>query len=109
MSGASKLSRKQEALIAALRTEPTDAAASKAGGNEAVAHRWLHLPVEGLGQRVAACWPQLHDADAILVQEGHKPALGQGEYQRARNRAHNRCLYAIRTPAVVRKPTLPVP
>jgi hypothetical protein len=40
-----KLSRKQEALIAALLTEPTHAAAAtKAGISEATLHRWLRLP-----------------------------------------------------------------
>jgi hypothetical protein len=44
MSGRSKLTRKQEALIAALLTEPTHAAAAaKAGVSEATLHRWLHL------------------------------------------------------------------
>jgi hypothetical protein len=45
MSGRTKLDRKQEALIAALLTEPTHAAAAaKAGVSEATLHRWLHLP-----------------------------------------------------------------
>jgi hypothetical protein len=40
-----KLTGKQEALIAALLTEPTHAAAaSKAGVSEATLHRWLRLP-----------------------------------------------------------------
>ena len=40
-----KLTRKQEALIAALLSEPTHAAAAtKAGVSEATLHRWLHLP-----------------------------------------------------------------
>jgi hypothetical protein len=40
-----KLSRKQEALIASLLTEPTHtAAARKAGVSEATLHRWLKLP-----------------------------------------------------------------
>jgi hypothetical protein len=40
-----KLNRKQEALIAALLTEPTHAgAATKAGVSEATLHRWLRLP-----------------------------------------------------------------
>lgn len=39
-----KLTRKQEALIAALLTEPTHAAAAeKAGVSETTLHRWLHL------------------------------------------------------------------
>jgi len=39
-----KLTHKQEALIAALLTEPTHAAAAaKAGVSEATLHRWLHL------------------------------------------------------------------
>ena len=45
MSGRTKLNRKQEALIAALLTEPTHAsAATRAGVSEATLHRWLHLP-----------------------------------------------------------------
>jgi hypothetical protein len=40
-----KLTGKQEALIAALLTEPTHAAAAtKAGVSEATLHRWLRLP-----------------------------------------------------------------
>jgi hypothetical protein len=40
-----KLTRKQEALIAALLTEPTHAAAAaKAEVSEATLHRWLRLP-----------------------------------------------------------------
>src|SRR6516225_7870764 len=46
MSGRSKLTRKQEALVAALLTEPTHAAAAAtAGVSEATLHRWLRLPV----------------------------------------------------------------
>jgi hypothetical protein len=45
MSGRMKSNRKQEALIAALLTEPTHAAAAvKAGISEATLHRWLRLP-----------------------------------------------------------------
>ena len=45
MSGRSKLSRKQEAVIAALLTESSHAsAAAKAGVSEATLHRWLRLP-----------------------------------------------------------------
>jgi len=45
MIGGSKLRRKQEALIAALLTEPTQAAAAaKASVGEATMQRWLHLP-----------------------------------------------------------------
>jgi hypothetical protein len=45
MSGRTKRNRKQDALIAALLTEPTHAAAAaKAGVSEATLHRWLHLP-----------------------------------------------------------------
>jgi hypothetical protein len=40
-----KLNRKQEALIAALLTEPTHAAAAaKAGVGETTLHRWLQVP-----------------------------------------------------------------
>lgn len=58
MSGhGEKLSRKQEALVAALLIEPTHAAAAlKAGISEATLHRWLRLP----GFRTAAL------ADALL-------------------------------------------
>jgi hypothetical protein len=45
MSGKPKLNRKQEAVIAALLTEPTHAAAAaKARVSEATLHRWLRLP-----------------------------------------------------------------
>jgi len=45
MSGRTKLHRKQEALIAALLTEPSHAsAAARAGVSEATLHRWLRLP-----------------------------------------------------------------
>src|SRR5262245_46156100 len=45
MSAPRKLDRKQEALIRALLTEPTQAAAAtKAGVSEATLHRWLRLP-----------------------------------------------------------------
>jgi hypothetical protein len=45
VSGRTKRNRKQEALIAALLTEPTHAAAAaKAGVSEATLHRWLRLP-----------------------------------------------------------------
>src|SRR5438093_635470 len=53
MSG-SKLDRKQEALIAALLTEPTHAAAAtQAGVSEATLHRWLHLPEFQAAYRLA--------------------------------------------------------
>jgi len=43
--GSTKLNRKQEAVIAALLTEPTHAAAAAtAGVSEATLHRWLLLP-----------------------------------------------------------------
>jgi hypothetical protein len=45
MSAPRKLGRKQEALIAALLTEPTHAAAAiKVGISEATVQRWLRLP-----------------------------------------------------------------
>src|SRR6516164_1168153 len=45
MSAPRKLGRKQEALIAALLTEATHAAAAaQAGVSEATLQRWLHLP-----------------------------------------------------------------
>src|SRR5262249_36563431 len=49
-----KLTRKQEALIAALLTEATHAAAAaKAGVSEATLHRWLQLPDFSAAYRVA--------------------------------------------------------
>jgi hypothetical protein len=54
MRGRGKLNRKQEALIAALLTEPTHAAAAtKAGVSEATLHRWLHLPAFQAAYRLA--------------------------------------------------------
>jgi hypothetical protein len=55
MSGhGEKLTSKQEALIAALLTEPTQAAAAaKAGVSEATVGRWLHLPAFRLTYRTA--------------------------------------------------------
>ena len=45
MSGLDKLTRRQEALILALLSEPTHAAAAaKARVSEATLRRWLHLP-----------------------------------------------------------------
>ena len=45
MSAGTKINRKAEALIAALLTEPTHAAAAaKAGVSEATAQRWLKKP-----------------------------------------------------------------
>jgi hypothetical protein len=45
MGGRTKLDRKQEALIAALLTEPTHAAAAaRTGVGEATLHRWLRRP-----------------------------------------------------------------
>jgi hypothetical protein len=45
MSGPDKLTRRQEALILALLSEPTHAAAAaKARVSEATLRRWLHLP-----------------------------------------------------------------
>jgi transposase-like protein len=49
-----KLTRKQEALIAALLSEPTQAAAArKAGVSEATMYRWLHQPSFQAGYRQA--------------------------------------------------------
>ena len=60
-----------------------------------------------LVERVAACWLQLHHADALLAQQG-KMSPAQGEYhQRSRDRAHKRYLSAIKTLALVRKLAVP--
>src|SRR5262245_56217950 len=54
MSAGSKLTRKQEAVIAALLTEPTHAAAAaKAGVGEATLQRWLLLPAFQAAYRLA--------------------------------------------------------
>jgi hypothetical protein len=86
MSGRTKLMRKQEALIAALLTEPTHAAAAiKAGISEATLHRWLHLPgfrtayrkvrrelVEGAIGRVQAAAGLAVDTLLAVAREGAK-------------------------------------
>ncbi len=54
MSAGSKLTRKQEVVIAALLTEPTHAAAAaKAGVGEATLQRWLLLPEFQAAYRLA--------------------------------------------------------
>jgi hypothetical protein len=81
-----KLSRKQEALIAALLTEPTHAAAAReAGVSEATLHRWLRLPafrasyrqtrrqlVEGAIGRIQAATGQAVDALLTVTRDGRK-------------------------------------
>src|SRR5262245_60558407 len=81
-----KLNRRQEALIAALLTEPTHAAAAKkAGVSEATLHRWLHLPefsvayrrarrelVEGAVGRVQAATGQAVDTLLAVAKDGAK-------------------------------------
>ena len=81
-----KLTRKQEALIAALLTEPTHAAAAaKAGVGEATLHRWLHLPafraayrqarrelVEGAVGRIQAATGQAVDTLLAVAKDGAK-------------------------------------
>src|SRR5262245_58454827 len=79
-----KLTGKQEALIAALLTEPTHAAAAaKAGVSEATLHRWLHLPafraayrqarrelVEGAVGRIQAATGQAVDTLLAVAKGG---------------------------------------
>jgi hypothetical protein len=81
-----KLTARQEALIAALLTEPTHAtAAGKAGGSEATLYRWLQLPefraayraarrqlVEGAIGRIQAATGQVVDTLLAVVKEGAK-------------------------------------
>jgi hypothetical protein len=81
-----KLTRKQEALIAALLTEPTHAAAAtNAGVSEATLHRWLHLPafraayrqarrelVEGAVGRIQAAAGQAVDTLLAVARGGAK-------------------------------------
>jgi hypothetical protein len=81
-----KLTRKQEALIAALLTEPThSAAATEAGVSEATLHRWLRLPafrtayrrarrelVEGAVGRIQAATGQAVDTLLAVAREGAK-------------------------------------
>ena len=83
-----KLGRKQEALVAALLTEPTHAAAaSKAGVSEATLQRWLHLPefqaayrqarrqlVEGAVGRIQAATGQAVDTLLAVAKSGAKDA-----------------------------------
>jgi hypothetical protein len=82
-----KQTAKQEALIAALLTEPTHAAAvAKAGVSEATLHRWLRLPefqaawrrarrelVEGAVGRIQAATGQAVDALLAVATRGPKP------------------------------------
>src|SRR5262249_60295867 len=81
-----KLTRKQEALIAALLTEPTHAAAAtKAGISEATLHRWLNRPavraayrrarrelVEGAIGRIQAATGQAVDTLLAVAKDGAK-------------------------------------
>jgi hypothetical protein len=81
-----KLTGKQEALIAALLTEPTHAAAAtKAGVSEATLHRWLRLPefqaayrqarrelVEGAVARIQAATGQAVDTLLTVATKGAK-------------------------------------
>jgi hypothetical protein len=86
MSAPGKIGRKQEALIAALLTEPTHAAAAtKAGISEATAQRWLRLPefqaayrqarrelVEGAISRIQAATGQAVDTLLAVAKDGVK-------------------------------------
>jgi hypothetical protein len=81
-----KSTRKQEALIAALLTEPTHAAAAaKAGVSVATLHRWLHLPqfqaiyrqarrelVEAAVGRIQAATGQAVDTLVAVAKDGAK-------------------------------------
>jgi hypothetical protein len=81
-----KLTAKQEALIAALLTEPTHAAAAdKAGVSEATLYRWLQLPefraayhaarrqlVEAAVGRMQAATGEVVDTLLAVVREGEK-------------------------------------
>ncbi|MBI3464746.1 MAG: hypothetical protein HY000_17075, partial [Planctomycetes bacterium] len=81
-----KLTRKQEALIAALLTEATHAdAAAKAGVSEATLHRWLRLSdfraayrharrelVEGAIGRIQAATGQAVDTLMAVAKDGPK-------------------------------------
>src|SRR5262249_41440200 len=81
-----KLTRKQEALIAALLTEPTHAAAAKkAGVSEATLYRWLRLPefrsayrqarrelVEAAVGRIQAATGQAVDTLLAMANQGGK-------------------------------------
>jgi hypothetical protein len=86
MSAPRKLGDKQEALIAALLTEPTHAAAAKkAGVSEATAQRWLRRPdfqaayrrarrrlVEGAVGRIQAATGQAVDTLLAVAKDGKK-------------------------------------
>jgi hypothetical protein len=86
MSVPRKLDRKQEALIAALLTEPTHAAAAaNAGVSEATVQRWLRLPgftaayrqarrelVEAAVGRVQAATGQAVDTLLAVAKDGAK-------------------------------------
>src|SRR5215831_10385526 len=81
-----KLTRKQEAVIAALLTESTHtAAAAKAGVSKATLHRWLHLPefqaahrrvrrelVEAAIGRIQAATGQAVDTLLAVAKDGAK-------------------------------------
>src|SRR5215468_791761 len=84
MNAPRKLGRKQEALIAALLTEPTHAAAAvKAGVSEATLYRWLTFPafraayrqarrelVEGAVGRIQAATGQAVDTLLAVAKGG---------------------------------------
>jgi hypothetical protein len=86
MSAPGKLGRKQEAVIAALLTEPTHAAAAtKAGISEATVQRWLRVPefqaayrqarrelVEGAVGRIQAATGQAVDTLLAVAKDGVK-------------------------------------
>ena len=81
-----KLTRKQEALIAALLTEPTHAAAAaKAGVSPATLYRWLHVPafrsayrqarrelVDAAIGRIQAATGQAVDALLAVARQGRR-------------------------------------
>ena len=102
----------QAALIGAIAGP--DAAVAEAVGREAAALRRALAgpdapPLERLlVDRIAACWLQLHYAEARYAQHLGSLTMAQGEYhQRTIERAQRRYLAAIKALAQVRR--LPIP
>ncbi len=57
-----------------------------------------------LVDRIAACWLQVHYADALYAQRMGEVSVGWGDYlQRRQDRAHRRYLASIRALAQVRR------
>jgi len=61
-----------------------------------------------LVERIVACWLQVQDADVRFAQAKNLSLEWGDYYQRRMDRAHKRCLSAIKTLATVRKLALPV-